>query len=503
MQHLPVSLKLAGCRCLVVGGGIVAERKIELLLRAGADVRIVAARLTDRLVEQAADGAVTVAGGRFRPALLAGCRLVVAATDDGPLNRRVAAAADAAGVFCNVVDDNTLSTFILPAIVDRGPVTVAISTGGRAPVLAQRLKSQFETLLPARLGQLAERAGRWRELVKKRFATLGERRRFWQAFFDGPIAEHLLAGRDARAERAMRESLIDRPAPPAAGVAWLVGAGPGDAGLLTLRGLQLLSRADVVLYDRLVSPAVLDMARKDALRLSVGKRAGERRMTQERINALLIEHVRRGERVCRLKGGDPFVFGRGGEEALALAAAGLPFEIVPGISAAPGCAAYAGIPLTLRGESSSVTFASASLEQGREPDWAVLARPGQTLALYMSIGRLEATARRLIDHGLAATTPAALVADGTTAAQRVLRAPLAEIAARAAAAGFGAPAILFTGPAVAVSPALEWFRPGDGVSDAGFAVAPPTARTAEATMPSRRSRLLTASPASRTRTVSR
>lgn len=468
MDHLPVFVNLRDRPCLVVGGGAVAERKARLLLRAGARVRIAAPAITGTLASWHAEGRIEHLPAVFDQAMPAGHRLVVAATDDETLNARVARAADDAGVLCNVVDDNARSSFILPAIVDRSPVTVAVGTGGRAPVLAQKLKAQLEARLPARIGELAERAGRWRQLVKRRFATLDERRRFWQRFFDGPVAGHILAGRHRRADDAMRRELIDGAPSGHRGSASIVGAGPGDPGLVTLKAQQLLGEADVVLYDRLVSSAVLDMARKEAELIPVGKAAGGGQVSQHEINALLVANVRAGHRVCRLKGGDPFVFGRGGEEAGALAAAGLPYQVVPGISAALGCAAYAGIPLTLRHVSAGVTLATARLDADAAPDWQALARRGRTLAFYMSVGALDTTATQLIDHGLAADTPAVLVENGTTARQRVLHAPLSRIAVRARARGVAAPAMLFVGEAVAEARRLAWFEPSADAESPAF-----------------------------------
>lgn len=459
MDHLPVFLQLKHTSCLVVGGGVVAERKVRLLERAGAAVTVVGRNLTAELTRLRDQGEIVHHAGAFTDRLLAGKRVVIAATDDRELNRRISCAAEDAGILCNVVDDGAASSFIVPAIVDRSPVVIAIGTGGNAPVLAQRLKSQIETWLPVRIGALARQAGCWRELVKKRFSTMRQRRRFWQRFFDGPIAEHLLANRKREAERALRLELIENVVPHThqVGEAYIVGAGPGDPGLVTIRAQQLISQADIVVYDRLVSEKILDFARKDAKLVYVGKSAGNVTIAQDAINELIVAHVSNGERVCRLKGGDPFVFGRGGEEVQALADAGLPFQVVPGISAALGCATYAGIPLTHRGLSSSVTFATAKLNGDQAPDWSTLARPGQTLVLYMSAGSVAETAEQLIEHGLVAETPVAMVENGTTDRQRVLRGTLATIADDAADAQFRAPAVIIIGATAGMGEELGWF----------------------------------------------
>ncbi|MEX0976615.1 MAG: siroheme synthase CysG [Woeseia sp.] len=473
MQHLPIFLNLKQQPCLVVGGGGVAERKVNLLRRAGARVSVIAPELNDALTGLYEQREIDWHVGFFAADFLQGQSLVVAATDDREVNRAVADAANRAGILCNAVDDLDASSFILPAIVDRDPVTIAIGTGGNAPVLAQQLKSRIEAWLPVRIGALAERAGRWRDIVAKRFATMDERRRFWQRFFDGPIAEHILANRNREAEKLVRRELMDTPSvsQQPTGEAWIVGAGPGDPGLVTIRAQQLISRADVILYDRLVSKPVLDYARKEAEFIAVGKQAGRAVMPQDEINRLLVERVRRGQRVCRLKGGDPFVFGRGGEEVQALAAAGLPFQVVPGISAALGCAAYAGIPLTMRGMSGSVTLASAKLDADLSPDWRSLARPGQTLALYMAAGSIDETVAKLLQHGLSEDTPAAIVEHGTTSRQRVTHATLSGISSAAKEAGTAAPAMLFVGATVALGRDLQWFD-GDVVA-ADFADAVP------------------------------
>jgi uroporphyrin-III C-methyltransferase/precorrin-2 dehydrogenase/sirohydrochlorin ferrochelatase len=465
MEQLPVFLRLQDRVVLVVGGGVVAERKIALLRRCGAKVVVVAPALTKSLQALRDDGAIKHIDGHFDVRHLHSHRFVIAASDDKALNRKIAQASDAAGILCNAVDDYDASSFTLPAIVDRSPVVVAIGTGGTSPVLARRLKGLIERLLPARIGELAKQAGHWRDLVMKRFGTVPERRLFWERFFDGPAADAILANDHSSAEKIFRKSLLSLADADDLnrGEAYIVGAGPGDPGLVTLRAQQLIADADVVLYDRLVSKPILDFARKEAEMIAVGKSAGDAIMQQSDINALLVKLVAEGRRVCRLKGGDPLIFGRGGEEAEALADAGLRFEIVPGISAALGCAAYAGIPLTHRGVSHSLTFATASLEGPAVPHWAELAKPGQTLALYMSVGSLESVARELTGNGLPAGTPAAIVENGTTGDQRVIHASIDAIAGKARAAGVSAPAMLFVGESVVRGKKLNWFG-GDSLA---------------------------------------
>lgn len=459
MNRLPIFLNLSDRHCLVVGGGVVAERKARLLLRCGASVTIVSPAVSDNLQRQIDRKQVAHLARHFSDDLVNKFWLIVAATDDGNLNRDIAAAADSAGRLCNVVDDESASSFILPAIVDRSPVIIAVGTGGNAPVLAQQLKAQIEAWLPARIGDLADKAGGWRNLVKKRFPSIRDRRRFWQRFFSGPIARHILGGRHAAAQRAMRTELIgtDESRTESAGEAWIVGAGPGDPGLVTIRAQQIISQADVILYDRLVSKPVLDFARKEAELIYVGKTAGAKAMSQDAINRLLVDRARAGENVCRLKGGDPFVFGRGGEEALALARAGVAFEIVPGITAAIGCAAYAGIPLTLRGVSSSVTLATARIDADTGPDWKHLLNSGHTLAIYMGVGAIPEISEQLQRCGVSADLPVAIVENGTFARQRTVHSSAGNLLSDALQARIRAPAMLYAGKAVAMARQLQWF----------------------------------------------
>lgn len=460
MNRLPVFVRLTNRPCLVVGGGVVAERKIRLLLRCRASVTVVSPTVTEYLQQEIDENRVSHLAQQFSQDFVQQYWLIVVATDDEGLNRSVASAADAAGRLCNVVDNDAASSFILPAIVDRSPVVIAIGTEGNAPVLAQQLKIRIEAWLPARIGELAEKAGRWRNVVKRRFATLRDRRRFWQHFFSGPIAGHLLAGRQAAAETAMRTELIgaDHPRDHASGEGWIVGAGPGDPGLVTLRAQQLISLADVILYDRLVSKPVLDFARKEADLIFVGKQAGSQAMPQEKINELLVSLVRDGERVCRLKGGDPFIFGRGGEEALALAKAGLPFQVVPGITAAIGCAAYAGIPLTLRGVSGGVILATARLDADIGPEWRHLLNSGHTLAIYMGVASISDISKQLLESDIPRDLPVAIVENGTSQRQRTVRSSVVNLLSDARRAQVEAPAMLYVGKAVAISSFLQWFE---------------------------------------------
>ncbi len=481
MDYFPIFLRLAGEPVLVVGGGQVAARKVELLQRSGAVVTVVAPEAVACLAERAAAGQLTHLAEEFHPRHLSGMRLVIAATNKQAVNAWVAHHAERDNIPINVVDDRELSRFIVPAIVDRSPVVLAVASSGDAPVLTRRLREKLEALLPARLGELASLAGRLRSTVRTRLGNMGARRRFWERFFDGPIAADVLSGRiephsdvlQARIEDALREAVQRSPASAThvVGEVALVGAGPGDPSLLTLRGLRAMQNADVVLYDRLVSNEVLDLARRDAQRLFVGKTPGQPHIAQAQINELLVQLARAGKRVCRLKGGDPFIFGRGGEELEALAAAGIRFEVVPGITAAAGCAAYAGIPLTHRDHAQSLTFVTGHCQGplenlDEEPasriNWQLLAQPGQTTVFYMGLGQLEAIVQRLCEHGVPAQRAAALIERGTQPSQRVVTATLAELAATARAAGVTAPALLIVGEVTRLHQTLQWFNASSG-----------------------------------------
>jgi uroporphyrin-III C-methyltransferase/precorrin-2 dehydrogenase/sirohydrochlorin ferrochelatase len=423
-----------------VGGGALAARRARQLLDAGARVTVNAPTLCSDLARLAVAGRVAHAESEFRPELVERAWLVIAATNDRAVNARVHAAGERCGRLVNSVDDPEHSHFYMPAVVERGSIVVAISTGGAAPVLARRLRERIEAWLPGRLGRLAALARSWRATVGARIRDTDTRRLFWERVFDGEVADHVLAGREAEARRALAHALNAPHERPHGRVA-LVGAGPGDPDLLTLRALRLLQDADVILYDRLVSPAILARARRDAELRFVGKEPGVQSASQEDINAQLVRLARAGKRVVRLKGGDPFVFGRGGEELEALRAADVDVEVVPGITAAIGCAASARIPLTHRDHAHGL----ALLNGHDELDYAHLANPALTLAIYMGGARLDAICAGLLAHGRGITTPAALVEKGTTEEERVITGTLGDIAARARAAGVGTPALLFIG----------------------------------------------------------
>ena len=481
MDYFPIFLRLTGESVLVVGGGEVAARKIELLLRTGARVTVVAPAMLDSLAAKATAGVITHIAAEFHPDHLQGARLAIAATDKHSINAWVAHQAERRNVPVNVVDDRELSRFIVPAIVDRSPVVVAIGSSGDAPVLTRRLREKLESFLPQRLGALAALAGKFRSTVKTRIESASRRRRFWEDFFDGAIARDILAGRADAASDATEQRLSEslgkigsRDAAP--GEVVLVGAGPGDPGLLTLRALRALQNADVILYDRLVSTDVLDLARRDAERIYVGKAAGAAHVSQDEINALLVKLAKQGRRVCRLKGGDPFIFGRGGEELEALAAEGVRFEVVPGVTAAAGCAAYAGIPLTHRDHAQALTFVTGHCKgETSHIDWEMLARPAQTAVFYMGLSHLDDILARLREHGAPAERAAAVIEGGTRASQRVVVGALGDLAGKVREARIESPALLIVGEVTRLHEQLRWFnssRPDSGADllNPGFAL---------------------------------
>jgi len=460
VNYFPAFFDLKGQPVLVVGGGEVALRKVSLLERCGALLTLVAPQTVPELEDRAARGCLSLRRREFVPGDLNGARLVVVATSRRALNRWIANLADSRGIPVNVVDDREASRFIVPAIIDRDPVLVTVSTGGSSPVLARRLRERLEAALPMRLGAFAEWLRTLRQTSQERLRDTQERRRFFETLIDGPAAQRFMSG-DLRGAVSVAQRLLARTAQaaPPAGAVTLVGAGPGDPDLLTLKALRALQDADVILHDRLVPPAILDVARRDARRICVGKAAGAPSTGQEEINQLLIQHARAGSRVVRLKGGDPFVFGRGGEELEALAAAEIDFSVVPGITAASGCAAYAGIPLTHRDHAHSVSFVTGHADKGgREPDWRALSSPGATAVFYMGVARLEHIAQRLLDNGAPPVLPAAIVARGTLPDQQVVVATVATIVAATAAAGVASPALLIVGEVVKLRATLSWFN---------------------------------------------
>ncbi len=477
MKLFPLFADLKGRSVLVVGGGSVAERKARSLLACGALVTVGAPRATAGLLELHGQGAIDYLPLSFQPDWLADIWLVVAATDDRTVNQRIAELANERRLFVNVVDDPELSSFQVPSIVDRSPLTIAISSAGHAPVLARRVRERIETLFDHSLGPLVALAAKYRLAIRQARPEMRHRREFYDWLLDGPVAGALRKQQPDAAELALTNELRQNLG-PVHGKVVLVGAGPGDPGLLTLNALRALNEADIILFDRLVSKEILDLARRDATQICVGKIPGEDHdATQARIHQLMLEHARAGQFVVRLKGGDAFVFGRGGEELEFLREHDIAYEVVPGITAAIACAAYAGIPLTHREHAQSLRLTTAQVSKNTTvEDWASLAQEKQTLAFYMGVSQLDWLPGRLIAHGRSADTPFALIENGTRSNQRVLHGKLKDLTEQALLHGFKPPSLLLIGEVAALAPKLQWFGASIGPQE-------PTGPTCGSTTP--------------------
>lgn len=456
MDIFPISLKLQQQPCLIVGGGHIAYRKAVLLHKAGAVIHIIAPDIDANLLQL-----VEESQGQYIQALypaqmqLNDYRLVIAATDDYAVNTQVFEDCEALKILVNSVDDPPHCRFMVPAIVDRSPLVISVASNGTSPVLSRQIRTQLETSIPHGMGKLAEFSGKWRAAVKAKISNPDERRVFWEDLYASPLKEQVFHDNLTEADRLIEQALLEWKTPK--GEVYLVGAGPGDPELLTLKALRLMQQADVVIYDRLVSPAIMELCRRDATKIYVGKARSNHAVPQEGINALLVEYASKGQRVCRLKGGDPFIFGRGGEEIQELFAAGVPFQVVPGITAASGCSAYAGIPLTHRDYAQSVRFLTGHLKEGSpELPWDELVYQNQTLVLYMGLVGLEKICEKLIEHGQRPDMPVALISKGTTPEQKVLVGTLADIASKVEENHIQAPTLTIIGDVVSLREQLQW-----------------------------------------------
>jgi uroporphyrin-III C-methyltransferase/precorrin-2 dehydrogenase/sirohydrochlorin ferrochelatase len=460
MDFLPLFLNIRNKDCLIVGGGIVAHRKASLLLRAGASLRFVSVSFSAEVANLASENHAELITAQFTSKHLHNAVLVIAATDDPAINKLVAETAAQKNLPVNVVDQPDLCSFIMPAIVDRSPLLVAISSSGASPILTRKIKELNETMLPSRIDQLARLLQSYREKVKANIPDFSSRINFWEQLLESDIPELVYSGQEELAIKSLEEKLASADGISKLGEVYLVGAGPGDPDLLTLKALRLMHKADVVLYDRLVSEEIMTKLRPDAEKIHVGKARAEHSMDQESINQLLVRLANEGKKVLRLKGGDPFIFGRGGEELQTLAENKIPFQIVPGITAASGCAAYAGIPLTHRDYAQSVRFLTAHrVTEGQGLDWKSMAREQQTLVFYMGLHELENICLSLIEHGMDKSTPVAVVQQGTTKTQRVLCSELGSLVEMAAEANLKPPTIIIIGEVVRLRADLEWFQP--------------------------------------------
>lgn len=460
MDFLPIFINVKGQSCLVVGGGEVAARKVMLLLQAGACVVVVSPKLGEDLEKLHIQGKITHCADYFSPKCLGNVVLVIAATNDHVTNQQVSECAKKQHIPVNVVDSPDLCTFIMPSIVDRSPMLIAISSGGQSPVLARLLRTQLEMTIPITYGRLAAIAGKCRQQVKQHFTHVRKRRFFWEKILQGPFAEMVHAGKEKSAQDYLLHTLQDEKDEATLGEVYLVGAGPGNPDLLTFRALRLMQQADVVVYDRLVSPEILDMVRRDASRIYAGKERNMHTLPQETINSLLVRLAKEGKRVLRLKGGDPFIFGRGGEEIETLAAHNISFQVVPGITAASGVASYAGIPLTHRDYAQSCVFVTGHLKNNTiDLDWPSLARPHQTIVIYMGLVGLPVLCQQLIAHGLAETMPAAIIQQGTTQKQKTIVGTLQTLPKLAMAENLVPPTLIIVGEVVKLHQKLAWFEP--------------------------------------------
>ena len=465
MEFLPIFMNLRGRQTLVVGGGEIAARKGALLLRAGAKVRVVAPVIEHSLKTAQEKGDVEHIVSSFDESHLEGMALVIAATDDESVNSAVAALCDERQLPVNVVDNPELCSFIMPSIIDRSPVQIAVSTGGASPVLARLLRARLEAAIPSTYGQLAELVSNFRDRVKARFEDVNSRRNFWESVLQGKVAELVFAGKDKEAEKAL-ERAIEAGTTGNQGEVYLVGGGPGDPDLLTFRALRLMQQADVIVYDRLISRDVLDLVRRDAERIYVGKERDNHSVPQDEINQLLVKLAKEGRRVCRLKGGDPFIFGRGGEEIETLSAEGVNFQVVPGITAALGSGAYSGIPLTHRDYSQSVVFVTGHLKDGSiNLNWSGLAQPNQTIVFYMGLKGLSVICDNLIKHGLPGDLPIALVQQATTPRQKVYTGTLATMPTLISGTEIKPPTLIIVGNVVKLRETLGWFETRDLTSE--------------------------------------
>ena len=473
MQALPIFFNLKNRLTVVIGGGEVATRKVTMLLKASAAITLYSPDICHELTAMAEAGTITYVNANFDESQLAGACMVIAATDDEAVNEAVSIACKALNIPVNVVDAPALCTFTMGSIIDRSPVVIAISSEGNAPVLARYIRAKIETMLPAAYGRIADIAGEFRDAVKAKFTTTQARRIFWEGVLQGPMVERVLSGQEQAARELLSSLIKDADATKNQGEVFLVGGGPGDPDLLTFRALRLMQQCDVCVYDKLVSPEVMELVRRDAELIYVGKSRDQHTLPQEEINELLAKLALQGKRVLRLKGGDPFIFGRGGEEIETLMQHGVPFQVVPGITAANGVSSYAGIPLTHRDYAQACLFITGHLkakpdskELSLDLDWVAMSRPNQTVVIYMGLVGLKDICEQLIAHGVSPSMPVAVVQQGTTQRQKVVTATLADLAEKVAEAGLKPPCLTIVGEVVKLRETLNWFTPAESETKA-------------------------------------
>jgi len=461
MDYLPIFLDIRGRKVVVDGGTTVAARRVERALLAGADVHVFDPELSDEFATLLTHDNLTHHKRAVTKEDITGAVVAYGASEVEARDAILHQGAKDAGVLANVADVSEYCDFITPSVVDRSPLVIAISSGGTAPIIARILRARIESLLPPAYGHMAKFLGKFRDRVLDGIKGTRERRRFWETAIDGPAGDHFLSGNLELAEQHLLESLdcaTGKGAPCEQGEVFLVGSGPGDPDLLTFRAMRLMQRADVVLYDRLVGDGILELVRRDAERIYVGKRPEQHTMFQEDISALMVKLAKDGKRVLRLKGGDPFIFGRGGEEIEMLAEHNIPFQVVPGITAAAGCSTYAGIPLTHRDHAQSCIFVTAHGRDGvLDLDWDVLTRKNQTVAVYMGLSSLKILSEGFASHGVNPTTPAAIIDNGTRPNQRIITGTIADLYQKATEAKFTGPSIIIIGGVVTLRDKLGWF----------------------------------------------
>ncbi len=458
MDYLPIFVNLRQKPCLVIGGGDIALRKINLLLKAKAQVTCISPAFCNSIKNLSIKGHIILVNRQFESSDISNQSVIVSATDDSSVNTSVSRLAQKARIPVNIVDSPKLSSFIMPSIVDRSPVIIAVSSGGKAPVLARIIRAKLETIIPNAYGTLSEIAGEYRQKVKDRFSKIKDRRAFWEATFSGVIAEKVFSGRISEARDDIDKQLNDS-VEIELGEVYLVGAGPGDPDLLTFKALRLIQQADVVLYDRLVSKGVMDLVRRDSELIYVGKKGGSDESTRQiDINEQLVELAKAGKRVCRLKGGDPFIFGRGGEEIESLSEHGVPFQVVPGITAASGCSSYSGIPLTHRDFSQSCRFVTAHLKDGTTNlPWEEFVVDQQTIVFYMALSGASYISEKLIEHGMNKDMPIAIIEKGTMPEQKVYITTLTELSNLLTKEDIHAPTLMIVGEVVKLNKKLNWY----------------------------------------------
>ena len=461
MSYLPLFIETTGKKCLIVGGGKVASRKLVPILKAKMKVTLISPEVIEEIeLNFHKNRNLKIIKRKFKPEDIEDQFLIIAATNEKTTNQKIAKLSKDNNILVNMTEDSLSGNTLIPSVVDRDPIKIAVSSGAASPILTRLVKTRLETVIPYSFSKLADIMMEYRDAVKKNFLKISDRRKFWEVFLDGPISEMVLSGHIDKAKKALDESLKENKFLEKTGEVYLVGAGPGDPELLSFKALRLMQKADIVIYDRLVSRPIMNLIRQDTEKIYVGKQRADHAMPQENINQLLARLALEGKKVLRLKGGDPFIFGRGGEEIESLIKDDIPFQIVPGITAASGCASYAGIPLTHRDYSQACIFVTGHLRDGTvNLNWEMLAHEKQTLIFYMGMHGSKIICEELIKHGLSDETPAALIVKGTTEDQEVIIGNLKNMPEIIMERKIVPPTLLIIGDVVKLHNKLKWFNP--------------------------------------------